>query len=47
VALESRAFTRPGRHTVLFVPDDDGMQRILRWSVAAALALLALSRVVG
>jgi energy-coupling factor transport system permease protein len=47
LALETRAFTRPGRHTVLRVPHDSRAQRAARWGVAAALVLSALARISG
>jgi energy-coupling factor transport system permease protein len=43
MALEARAFTRPGRRTLLWQPADSGAQRVVRWSfvllVPAAVAL--------
>jgi energy-coupling factor transport system permease protein len=47
LALETRGFTRPGRHTVLWPPHDSGLQRLARWGVTAGLLLLALARVTG
>ena len=39
LALESRAFTRPGRHTLLRVPADSAAQRVARWALTAAVAV--------
>lgn len=47
LALETRGFTRPGRHTVLWPPHDSGLQRLARWGVLAGLVLLALARFTG
>ena len=33
LALEMRGFTRPGRHTLLWVPADSGLQRAARWAM--------------
>jgi energy-coupling factor transport system permease protein len=44
LALETRAFSRPGRRTLLWWPRDSGAQRAARWSIVIALALLALAR---
>lgn len=43
MALEARAFSAPGRRTVLRVLPDTGAQRLLRW----ALGLLAILAIVG
>ncbi len=44
MALEARAFTAPGRRTVLRVFPDSPAQRLLRWAILiASLALLAAS----
>jgi len=44
MALEARAFTAPGRRTVLRAYPDSGAQRLLRWVVAlGTVAVLALS----
>lgn len=47
LALETRGFTRPGRPTVLRVPNDGRAQRIARWGVIVGLLLLALARATG
>ena len=33
LALESRGFTRPGRHTLLWAPADSAAQRLARWAL--------------
>lgn len=44
MALEARAFSAPGRRTVLRAFPDSGAQRVLRWTlVGGSLALLAAS----
>lgn len=47
MALEARAFSRPGRRTLLWWPDDSGRQRVARWGMVAALLALIAARVVG
>ena len=47
LALETRGFTRPGRHAVLWPPDDSGRQRVMRWAVVVGVGALALARVAG
>jgi energy-coupling factor transport system permease protein len=47
LALESRAFTRPGRPTPLWVPRDTAAQRLTRWAVPAGLVVLLLARLGG
>jgi energy-coupling factor transport system permease protein len=47
LALETRAFTRPGRATVLRVPHDGPLQRTGRWLIVAAVIGLAVARVAG
>jgi energy-coupling factor transporter transmembrane protein EcfT len=47
LALESRAFTHPGRHTLLWAPRDGVAQRAARWAMVALAALLLLLRAVG
>lgn len=44
VALESRAFSRPGGHTLLWVPVDSAAQRLVRWGLVAAIGVLVLLR---
>lgn len=47
MALEARAFTRPGRRTLLWAPDDSGLQRLARWLLVLALPVLAAARAAG
>ena len=47
LALETRGFTRPGRPTVLRVPQDSGVQRLARWGLAGGVIVLAIARVAG
>lgn len=47
LALETRAFTRPGPRMQLWVPRDSGTQRIARWSMAAVLLIVIGLRAVG
>lgn len=47
MALEARAFTRPGRRTLLWEPFDSGFQSLLRWFLLAALVALIVARVTG
>ena len=41
MALEARAFTAPGKRTVLRVLPDSGSQRAVRWLVAIATIVAA------
>jgi hypothetical protein len=47
MALEARGFSRPGRRTLLWYPDDRFAERVARWLVVAALAALLVARVAG
>jgi len=47
MALEARGFTRPGRRTLLWAPDDSGLQRLARWLLVLALPVLAAARATG
>jgi energy-coupling factor transport system permease protein len=47
MALEARGFTRPGRRTLLWAPDDSGLQRLARWLLVLALPALATARAMG
>jgi len=47
MALEARGFTRPGRRTLLWAPDDSGLQRLARWFLLLALPVLAAARATG
>lgn len=45
MALEARAFARPGRRTLLWAPADSGRQRAARWLIVACLVALIVARV--
>jgi energy-coupling factor transport system permease protein len=47
MALEARAFTRPGRRTLLWAPLDTGVERVGRWLLVVALVVLVVVRVAG
>jgi energy-coupling factor transport system permease protein len=47
MALESRAFTRPGRRTLLWHPPDSTLQRVARWVLVALLPGLFVARASG
>jgi energy-coupling factor transport system permease protein len=47
LALESRAFSRPGRRHLLWSMPDTGWERALRWGLLVALVLAAAARVAG
>ncbi|MGK2852038.1 MAG: energy-coupling factor transporter transmembrane component T family protein [Candidatus Limnocylindrales bacterium] len=47
LALESRAFSRPGRRHLLWAMPDSSPERILRWLLLAALVALIGARVAG
>jgi len=47
LALESRAFSRPGARHLLWAMPDTGWERILRWLLAAVLLALIVARIVG
>jgi energy-coupling factor transport system permease protein len=47
LALEARAFTRPGRRSLLWWPPDSGLQRALRWSLLAGFGILVVARGAG
>jgi energy-coupling factor transport system permease protein len=47
MALEARAFTRPGRRSLLWHPPDSTAQRLARWALVAALAVLVAARAAG
>jgi energy-coupling factor transport system permease protein len=47
MALEARAFSRPGRRTLLWEPSDRPAERVLRWLVVVALVLVLAGRVIG
>jgi energy-coupling factor transport system permease protein len=45
MALEARAFGRPGRRTLLWSPPDSTVQRAARWGLVAGVVVLAVARV--
>ena len=47
LALEARGFTRPGRRTLLWSPDDTPAQRLARWLAVAVIPLVLVLRAVG
>jgi len=47
LALESRAFSRPGKRHLLWSMPDTTWQRGLRWVLLALLAAIAVARVTG
>jgi energy-coupling factor transport system permease protein len=47
MALESRGFTAPGRQTLLRVPPDRLIDRVLRWLAAAGVVAIAALRITG
>jgi energy-coupling factor transport system permease protein len=47
LALESRAFSRPGRRHLLWAMPDAPWERVLRWVLLAGLAATAIARVTG
>jgi energy-coupling factor transport system permease protein len=47
MALEARAFSRPGRRALLWAPDDDRLQRAARWGMAAGVGALVVIRLAG
>jgi energy-coupling factor transport system permease protein len=47
LALESRAFSRPGRRQLLWAMPDSGRERALRWLLVAVLIALVGLRVAG
>lgn len=47
MALEARAFSAPGRQTLLRVPPDRVVERILRWAAALAMVAVIGFRVAG
>jgi energy-coupling factor transport system permease protein len=44
LALEARAFGRPGRRTLLWEPPDSERQRLARWGMVALVPLVAVIR---
>jgi len=47
LALEVRAFGRPGRRNLLWLLPDDARQRALRWALVALLLALVFGRLAG
>ncbi|MDP8904660.1 MAG: energy-coupling factor transporter transmembrane protein EcfT [Chloroflexota bacterium] len=47
MALEARAFTRPGRRSLLWHPPDSARQRLVRWAVVGAFVVLVVVRLAG
>ena len=47
LALESRAFSHPGRRHLLWAMADAGWERVLRWALLALLAATVLARFAG
>lgn len=47
MTLEARAFTRPGRRSLLWAPPDAGWQRLMRWGVLLGVVGLAVARATG
>lgn len=47
LALESRAFSRPGRRQLLWSMPDSGKERVLRWLLVIGLVGIAAARVAG
>lgn len=47
MALEARAFTRPGRRSLLWAPPDATWQRIVRWLLVLGFAALVVGRALG
>jgi energy-coupling factor transport system permease protein len=47
LALESRAFSRPGKRHLLWTMDDTTWERVLRWILVFALVTAAVARLTG
>jgi energy-coupling factor transport system permease protein len=47
LALEVRAFGRPGRRDLLWAPADSGSERALRWALLLGLVAIFVARVAG
>jgi energy-coupling factor transport system permease protein len=47
MALEARGFTRPGRRTLLWWPQDSDRQRLARWLLVLSVPLLVVARAAG
>ena len=47
LALEARAFGRPGRRTLLWAPTDSPVQAVVRWALIGALVAVMVARLTG
>jgi energy-coupling factor transport system permease protein len=47
LALETRAFSRPGRRHLLWAMPDTAWERLLRWLLVASLVGLVIVRIAG
>ena len=47
MALEARAFSRPGRRSLLWAPADSAWERAARWALALTVPLLVVASFVG
>jgi energy-coupling factor transport system permease protein len=47
LALESRAFSRPGRRHLLWTMPDSSPERVLRWALVLVLVLAGIARITG
>lgn len=47
LALEARAFGRPGRRAPLWVPPDSAIERVIRWALAAGVLALVAAAATG
>ncbi len=47
LALESRAFSRPGRRRLLWAMGDTPWERVLRWAILLSLVVAAIARLSG
>jgi energy-coupling factor transporter transmembrane protein EcfT len=47
LALESRAFSRPGKRHLLWAMPDTTWERLLRWALVVALVLVGVLRGTG
>jgi hypothetical protein len=47
MTLEARAFTRPGRRSLLWSPPDSDVQRLVRWLMVISFVALIAARALG
>jgi len=47
LALESRAFSRPGRRHLLWTMPDTSWERVVRWALVVGLVVAAIARITG